>query len=181
MDAQQVQEVAVKAQSLNMRLLFLYILCLLSLDSFSQESLSQLLKKHNTKQVPYISAEQLAMPKTNPVILDARAFNEYNVSHLKNAIFVGYDSFELSTIENQIPDKNQNIVVYCSLGIRSEVIASKLKKAGYTNVKNLYGGIFEWKNKGFSVFNSQGKETDSIHAFSKDWSKWLNNGIKTYE
>jgi len=33
--------------------------------------------------------------------------------------------------------------VYCSLGIRSEVIAKKLKKAGYTNVFNLYGGIFE--------------------------------------
>lgn len=176
-----MQEVVVKVQSLSMKLFFIYILCLLSIDSFSQESLSELLQRHNTNKVPYISAEQLAMPKTNPVILDARESQEYEISHIKNAIFVGYNGFELETVEKQIPDKNQNIVVYCSLGIRSEVIANKLKKAGYTNVKNLYGGIFEWKNKDFSIFNTQEKETDSIHGFSKDWSKWLNNGIKIYE
>lgn len=164
-----------------MRLLFLYIVCLFSTTSFSQENLSELLKKHNTKQVPYISVEQLAMPKINLVILDAREFHEYKVSHLKDAIFVGYTGFELDSLVKQLPNKNQDIVVYCSLGIRSEVIANKLKKAGYTNVKNLYGGIFEWKNKNFSIYNAQEKETDSIHAFSKDWSKWLKNGIRVYE
>jgi hypothetical protein len=45
----------------------------------------------------------------------------------------------------------------------------------------LYGGIFEWKNNDFPVFNSEGKETDKIHAFSKEWSKYLYNGIKIYE
>ncbi|WP_431133851.1 rhodanese-like domain-containing protein [Psychroserpens mesophilus] len=164
-----------------MKTFFLYLFGLLTMCSFSQESLSELLQKHNTKQVPYISVEQLAMPKTNPVVLDARESQEYKVSHLKNAIHVGYDRFNIETVEMLIPDKDQHIVVYCSLGIRSEVIANKLKKAGYTHVKNLYGGIFEWKNKNFSVYNTQEKETDSIHAFSKDWSKWLNNGIKIYE
>lgn len=159
----------------------LYIICLFSTLSFSQESLSDLLQKYNSKEVPYISVEQLAMPKTNPVILDAREPQEYNISHLKDAIYVGYNSFELETIESKIPNKDQEIVVYCSLGIRSEIIADKLKKAGYTKVKNLYGGIFEWKNKNFSVYNRHDKETDSIHAFSKVWSKWLNNGIKIYE
>ena len=122
-----------------MKLSFLYIICLFSTLSFSQESLSDLLQKHNTKEVPYISVEQLAMPKTNPVILDAREPQEYNISHLKDAVYVGYTSFELETIESRIPNKDQEIVVYCSLGIRSEVIANKLKKAGYTKVKNLYG------------------------------------------
>jgi hypothetical protein len=70
--------------------------------------------------------------------------------------------------------------VYCSLGIRSETIANQLKKAGYTNIKNLYGGIFEWRNKGFKVYNSEDKKTDSIHAFSKAWSKWLTKGTKVY-
>lgn len=164
-----------------MKTLLFYILCLFSTCSFSQESFTELLEKHNSENIPYISVEELAMPKTKAVILDSREIKEYKVSHLKNAIWVGYNNFNLETIENQIPNKDENIVVYCSLGIRSEVIAIKLKKAGYTKVKNLYGGIFEWKNKDFLVYNAKEKETDSIHTFSKQWSKWLSNGIKTYE
>ncbi|MGB3607661.1 rhodanese-like domain-containing protein, partial [Psychroserpens sp.] len=90
------------------------------------------------------------------------------------------DHFDLAKISEELKDKNQAIVVYCSLGIRSETIANKLKKAGYTDVSNLYGGIFEWKNNDFDVYNSEDRKTDSIHAFSKSWSKWLTNGKKVY-
>ena len=72
-------------------------------------------------------------------------------------------------------------MVYCSLGVRSEDIAEKLKKAGYTAVFNLYGGIFEWKNKGFSVVDLQNKETQKVHAYSKNWGKWLLKGEKIYD
>ncbi len=146
----------------------------------AQNSLSKLLNQFNDRSIPYISVQELAMPKTEAVILDAREQYEYNTSHLKNAIYVGYNFFQIDSIQKKIPNKNKNIVVYCSLGIRSETIAKKLKKAGYTNVLNLYGGIFEWKNKGFKVFNSEGKETENIHAFSKEWSKWLVKGNKIY-
>jgi predicted sulfurtransferase len=71
--------------------------------------------------------------------------------------------------------------VYCSLGIRSETVADKLKKAGYTNVYNLYGGVFEWKNKGFPIVDSDGKETENIHVFSEAWEKWLLKGTKVYD
>ena len=80
----------------------------------------------------------------------------------------------------QLFTKNTKIVVYCSLGIRSEDIAEKLKKAGYTNVLNLYGGIFEWKNNNYNVFSSGGKATEKVHTFSKEWSKWLLKGEKIY-
>lgn len=181
MVALQVQVVAVKVQSYNMKTLFFYILCLFSTYGFSQDDLSLLLDKHNTEEVSYIYVQDLDTLKTKVTFLDAREIEEYKVSHLKNAIHAGYDKFELEIIEKKIPNKDQEIVVYCSLGIRSEVIAIKLKKGGYTNVKNLYGGIFEWKNKNFSVYNAQEKVTDSIHTFSNKWSKWLNNGIKTHE
>lgn len=181
MVAQLVQEVVVKVRLLNMKNILFYILCILSTYSFSQNQLSELLEKYNTQEVSYISVQELAMPKKNTVILDAREIQEYKVSHLKDAIHIGYDDFNLESVQKFIPNKDQDIVVYCSLGIRSEVIAIKLKKAGYTNVKNLYGGIFEWKNKAFPVYNSKDKETDSIHTFSKKWSVWLTNGIKTYE
>ncbi len=153
---------------------------LISICGFSQESLDDLLKRHNKNNVPYVSVQELAMPDTKVTLLDAREPFEYQVSHLKDAICVGYDNFKLKKVKKDIPNKDEPIIVYCSLGIRSETIAAKLKKAGYTNVRNLYGGIFEWKNKDFTVYNSKEKETDSIHTFSKEWSKWLEKGKKVY-
>lgn len=160
-----------------------YILLILFATQFSvaQKSLSELLNKYNERSVPYISVQELAMPKTNAIILDAREKKEYDVSHLKDAIYVGYIFFELDSIQQKIPGKNSQIVVYCSLGIRSEDIAEKLKKAGYTNVYNLYGGIFEWKNNDFPVYDSEKKETENVHAYNKTWSKWLTKGVKIYD
>ncbi len=159
-----------------------YILFLVMIPSVShaQESLSDLLKKHNTRSVPYMSVQELAMPKTKAVILDAREQKEYDVSYIKDAIHVGYNTFSIENVENLIPNKNEQIVVYCSLGIRSEDIAEQLQKLGYTNVYNLYGGIFEWKNSNFPIYNKQGK-TNKIHGFSKEWSKWLTKGECVYE
>lgn len=163
-----------------MRIFLFHILVLSSFFGFSQDNLDDLLKQYNKNTVPYISVQELAMPKTDAIILDAREQSEYNVSHLKGALFVGYDNFNLEQTIQQLQDKDQAIVVYCSLGIRSETIANRLKKAGYTNVKNLYGGIFEWRNNDFEVYNQEENKTDSIHAFSKAWSKWLHKGTKVY-
>lgn len=163
-----------------MKQLLLYIFAFVSFLSFSQNDLSKLLKENNQQTVPYISVQELAMPKTNAILLDAREPKEFVISHLKDAICVGYDNFDIKKVTDTIKDKNKEIVVYCSLGIRSEDVAEQLKKAGYTNVKNLYGGIFEWKNKNFEVYNHREKITDSVHAFSEEWSKWLKKGIKVY-
>lgn len=159
----------------------LLILFLLSnIFVFSQDELSDLLKKHNTHSVPYISVQELAMPATKAIIIDARELEEFEVSHIKNAIHVGYTNFNIEEFQQKITNTSQAIVVYCSLGIRSEKIGEKLKKAGYSNVLNLYGGIFEWKNKNFEVYNIFNKQTDSIHAYNESWSGYLKNGIKVY-
>ena len=81
--------------------------------------MSDLLKKHNSRSIPYISVQELAMPKTEAIILDAREPKEYDTSHIKDAICVGYDFFELDSITKKVPNKDAKIVVYCSLGIRS--------------------------------------------------------------
>ena len=87
----------------------------------------------------------------------------------------------LKETSSKLIDKNATIIVYCSVGIRSEDIAEKLQKAGYKNVFNLFGGIFEWKNKQNTVVDSTNNPTEKVHTFSKEWSKWLKKGIKVYE
>ena len=138
-----------------------------------------MLNKFNKNNVPYISVDTLATTKT--FLLDAREEKEYKVSHLKNAILVGFDHFNITkTLEKLPKDKSAKIVVYCSLGIRSEIVAHQLIEKGYTNVFNLYGGIFEWKNNNYQVIDTLGNETEKIHTFNKEWSKWLFKGEKVY-
>ena len=164
-----------------MKIIFILIFFSLGLIGQGQNSLTDLLSAHNSETIPYISVQELAMPKTDVVILDVREPKEFNVSHIKNAIAVGYSDFKIEDVKRKIPDTSEYIVVYCSVGIRSETIAEKLKNAGYTNIYNLFGGIFEWKNKGFPVFDLDGNETDNVHTYSEHWSKWLNKGTKIYD
>ena len=157
-------------------ILFLVI----SSAAFGQKKLDKLLNKFNNNNVPYIYVDSLAT--TNAILLDARETKEYEVSHIKEAICVCYDDFKLKETLKKLPkEKDIKIVVYCSIGIRSETIAYQLIKEGYTNVYNLYGGIFEWKNNNFQVIDSLGNYTDKIHTFDSDWSKWLTKGEKVYE
>lgn len=158
-----------------------FVFLLISIHSLSQENLSDLLKKYNTESVPYISSDSLKLILNDVLLLDAREKVEFETSHIKNALFVGYDKFNLEKTNTKIPNKNDKIIVYCSLGIRSSTIAIKLKKAGYTNVLNLYGGIFEWKNSGYRVYNRDEKETEKVHTYKQEWSKWLLKGEKKYE
>jgi len=128
------------------------------------------------KTVPFINISELKVNYNNYTILDTRELNEYNVSHLKNAIHVGYNNFKIkNTIKTTSRDKP--IIVYCSIGYRSEKVGEKLLKKGYT-VYNLYGGIFNWNNKGNTVVNNSGVTTNRVHCFNKDWSKWLIKGEK---
>jgi rhodanese-related sulfurtransferase len=127
--------------------------------------------------VPEIEVPDLVLKQDRYVLLDAREPREFEISHLTGAISVGYDSFDLSKLQS-IP-LDAPLVVYCSVGYRSEKVAEKLIKAGYKNVQNLYGGIFEWVNQGGEVYNKNGS-TDAVHAFSRTWGIWLKRGRKVY-
>lgn len=162
---------------------YLYLLfCFLSFGLHAQSDLGQLLSQYNHGSIPYISAEELStfQSKNDMLLIDTREREEYDVSKIEGAVFAGFKDFSIKQFSNLVTDKTQPVVVYCSLGIRSEIIGEKLKSAGYTNVKNLYGGIFEWKNKNFEVIDSEGKNTEKIHAYSKQWGEWLTNGEKIY-
>ncbi len=127
---------------------------------------------------PAINISDAAAGFSSYTFLDARELSEYDVSHLQNALFVGSKTFSLEKVKNI--QKNQPVIVYCSIGKRSEDVTLKLKKAGYTNVKNLYGGIFEWVNQGHPVYNNNNIVTDSVHAYGNFWGKWLDKGVKVY-
>lgn len=157
----------------------LLIIFFVAFNGFSQKTIGKTLDKFNNNSVEYITVDELFENKET-ILLDTRKHEEYEVSHLKNAFWVGHRNFELDSVLKIIPNKEDEIVVYCSIGVRSENIGEKLQKAGYSNVKNLYGGIFQWKNEGHPVFDQEGQETENVHAFNKHWGKLLTNGQKIY-
>ena len=153
--------------------------------SNGQGTLNELLKEYNSETIPYISVDSLQEiiqnSKEKIILLDARELKEYRISKIQNAIHIGYNDFNIHKITEQIPSKNTKIIVYCSLGIRSEDIAEQLYNKGFINIFNLFGGIFEWKNKGYQVVDIKNKKTEKVHAFSKEWSVWLKKGTKIYD
>ncbi len=140
-----------------------------------------LLKSLYKKTVPLVQPALLSaeIEQGAPLLLlDTRSEKEYRVSHLQGARFLSYDHFSAEAMA-AIP-KNREIVVYCSVGYRSERIGEKLQELGFTNVRNLYGGIFAWANEGNPVYEGQ-KKTNRVHAYSRTWGVWLKNAEKVYD
>jgi len=167
-----------------MRILLLLVIFNLSLtacgqdDRIQNKSYALMLKgllSHSVEEVPVTEFQKM---EGRVHLLDARERNEFEVSHIQGAIWVGYDDFSLDRVEGL--GLTDTILVYCSVGYRSERIAERLEEAGFDHVRNLYGGIFEWKNRGGEVMDSEGRDTESIHAFDKAWGIWLKKGKRVY-
>ena len=103
------------------------------------------------EQLEQTSAQQLKLQleKSNIRIIDVRTPAEWDGGRIKWA-----EHFPLSDIlDGKLPraEKDEALVLQCGSGYRSNIAASIMKQAGYTNVKSLAGGIFAWSNAGFLV------------------------------
>ncbi len=160
--------------------LFLFFILLFTSCSYAQKSQTEFdamlhrLLSHSVKEVKPADVSV----KSHVVYLDAREKEEYETSHIKNAIWIGFNDFDERSLAKI--SKSKPIVVYCSVGYRSEKITEKMEKLGFEDVSNLYGGIFSWKDAGFKVVDSEGKYTEKVHTYNKKWSQWLKHGEKVY-
>jgi len=107
-------------------------------------------------------------PHCSNIVFDER------VGHIPGASYLGYQDFDVERLKNLPYDSR--IVLYCSIGYRSEKIGEKLQKLGYTHVYNLYGSIFDWVNRGYPVVDEDGNLTAQVHTYNRAWSKWVEEG-----
>ena len=95
------------------------------------------------EQINGAEAKTLMDRESGYIIIDARTQSEYDEGHIPGAILI--PEYEIAQrAENELPDKNQLILVYCRSGRRSKIAAEELVKLGYTNVKE-FGGIIDWE------------------------------------
>jgi len=149
--------------------------------AFGQTDFDSKLESLYKHTVPLIRSDVLVtsiVKNSEIIILDTRSYEEFEVSHLPNALFLDYNKFKTSEVDGI--NRKTKIIVYCSVGYRSERIGEKLIKMGFADVHNLYGGIFDWVNNENTVVNQAGIKTDSVHTYNKDWSRWLKRGVKIY-
>lgn len=86
----------------------------------------------------------------NTVVIDMRNHYESEVGHFENAITPDVETFResLPIIKDMLEDKKENnIVMYCTGGIRCEKASAYLKHNGFENIFQLEGGIIEYSRQ----------------------------------
>ena len=84
------------------------------------------------------------------IVVDMRNHYEYEVGHFNRAIEVPSDTFREQlpmAVDMLKADKEKNIIMYCTGGIRCEKASAYLLHQGFTNVFHLEGGIIQYANK----------------------------------
>ncbi len=98
--------------------------------------------------IPQITVEQLKQKldaKEDIFVLDVREPHEYPIANL-GAPLIPVGSIE-SRINEIAAHKNDEVIIHCRSGARSQKAALALKAAGFINVSNLTGGILAWADK----------------------------------
>ena len=142
-----------------------------------------LLKKslrHKFTKVEWISTSELADWLANkrrpaPVLLDVRTPEEWRVSHLPGARRVD-PSASAEEAARGLP-KETPIVTYCAVGYRSGEMADRLRAAGFSNVRNLEGSIFQWANEHRPLVR-QDELVTTVHPYSNLWGRLLTDDAR---
>lgn len=121
----------------------LIIMLLISLSLFGMTACDGENGKASTyEQITAEQAKSIMDTEKDYVIIDARTEEEFADGHIEDAILI--PEYEIAErAENELPDKEQLILVYCRSGRRSRIASEELVKLGYTNVKE-FGGIIDW-------------------------------------
>ena len=100
----------------------------------------------------YVNAEEFNQFVSDPetIVIDMRNHYEFEVGHFRNAIEIPSDTFreQLPAAVDLMKDKkDNNIIMYCTGGIRCEKASAYMLHHGYKNVFHLEGGIIHYSNQ----------------------------------
>ena len=102
------------------------------------------------QDVDAAQAMELLQENSEIKILDVRTGFEFNRGHLKDAINLDYYSRKFKDELSKL-DKNATWLVHCRSGVRSSKTLPIMKRAGFTNIIHLTGGINDWNKAGLPV------------------------------
>ena len=123
------------------RITFAALLCLVCFAGCGKQEEVEVMEI-TYQQISAQEAKSIMDSGKDHVIIDARTEEEFAAGHIENAILI--PEYEVADrAEQELPDKDALILVYCRSGRRSKIASEELVKLGYTNVKE-FGGIIDW-------------------------------------
>lgn len=78
-----------------------------------------------------------------PVVLDVRSPEEFREGHVPGALNIPYDEIDAS-LDSLGQYRDREVVVYCRTGRRAEIAETRLREAGFQDVRDLDGHIQGW-------------------------------------
>ncbi|MEW7279509.1 rhodanese-like domain-containing protein [Aquimarina sp. 2201CG1-2-11] len=105
--------------------------------------------KEDTFIVELISVKEMdSLLKMEKIqLIDIRTSSEYAEGHIEGATNIDFWASNFTDLISTI-DKTKPVAIYCGRGKRSNKCSAFMKKAGFTKIYDLDGGISEWKFKG---------------------------------
>jgi adenylyltransferase/sulfurtransferase len=120
--------------------------------------------KSEIREVSVEEARTLA--GAGAVLLDVREADEWSQGHLPGAVFIPRGFLELR-VEEKVPDKTREVVVYCAGGTRSALGAKALAQLGYSRVASMAGGFTRWKEAGLPVLVPKTLSAEQKNRYSR--------------
>ena len=135
------------------------------------------------ERLPYLQidqeqARQMMAVDDGHVVVDVRRQDEYDAGHIPGAVLIPNESIGTEPPE-ELPDRNQIILVYCRSGNRSKQAAEKLGKMGYYRVYE-FGGILDWTGEIVTSSATAALTFDSFDGGGPDYHIELGSDIVTY-
>ena len=106
------------------------------------------------------------LPNRDILFVDVREPDETADGHIDGAILIPRGLLELR-IEDRIPNKAREIVLYCAGGTRSALAAFSLQALGYESVSSMAGGFAAWKQKGYAFLVPRSLSADQLSRYSR--------------
>ncbi len=109
--------------------------------------------KTRIREVSVAETQERLKENSEASLIDVREDNEWDSAHAAGAIHLGKGIIERD-IENTVPDKTTELILYCGGGYRSALAADALQRMGYTNVYSMAGGWKAWHESGAPIEES---------------------------
>jgi molybdopterin/thiamine biosynthesis adenylyltransferase/rhodanese-related sulfurtransferase len=101
-----------------------------------------------------------------PLFVDVRERDEWVEGFVPGAVHVPRGNLE-SRIEQIVPDRSRELVLYCAAGARSAFAAKSLQELGYENVVSMSGGFTDWKRNGHPIDLPRALDDDKRRRYSR--------------
>jgi len=119
--------------------------------------------------VPEVTVAEVAERRQrgeDVILLDVREKDEVRTGYINGAISVPRGFLEMQ-VTGQLPDRDQDVVVYCAGGVRSLLAGRVMREMGYQNVSSMAGGITQWKDAGYPIVRDRQLSAEQLERYSR--------------